>query len=172
MTCRVLVADPPWRFRDRLPGRGRGAEKHYPTLGFHDLCRFPLPRIETNAILFLWRVASIQMDALRIIEAWGFAPKTELVWRKTTRSGKRHFGMGRTVRAEHETCLVGTRGRPLILDHSIRSVFDAPTGRHSEKPDEFFEIVEKLCGPAMPATHVELFGRKLRPGWTVIGNEV
>lgn len=45
-------------------------------------------------------------------------------------------------------------------------------GRHSEKPDEFFEIVEKLCGPAMPATHVELFGRKLRPGWTVIGNEV
>ncbi len=25
----IVVADPPWLFRDALPGRGRGARKHY-----------------------------------------------------------------------------------------------------------------------------------------------
>ncbi len=26
---RVLTADPPWPFKDKLPGKGRGAAKHY-----------------------------------------------------------------------------------------------------------------------------------------------
>lgn len=29
---KLLIADPPWPFDDRLPGPGRGAEKHYSTL--------------------------------------------------------------------------------------------------------------------------------------------
>jgi hypothetical protein len=43
MRYQVLVADCPWRFSDSLPGRGRGASKHYPCMSISDLCRFPLP---------------------------------------------------------------------------------------------------------------------------------
>jgi N6-adenosine-specific RNA methylase IME4 len=115
---------------------------------------------------------------LNVIDAWGFEVKTEIIWLKKTVHGRRWFGMGRITRAEHEVCLVATRGRPEVLDHSQRSTFvtevpdfeglSATTGRHSEKPDEFYRIVETLyAGP-----RVELFARKQRPGWTVLGNEV
>jgi N6-adenosine-specific RNA methylase IME4 len=172
--CSVLVADPPWKFGDALPGPMRGADKHYPTLTVADLMRFPLPILADDAHLFLWRVASMQQEALDIGKAWGFALKSEIVWAKRTMRGKRWFGMGRRVRMEHETCLIFTRGRPAVLDHSIRSVFEAvvPDNRHSAKPDEFFAIVERLCGKARPRTHVELFARRVRRGWSTFGNEL
>ncbi len=165
---RVLVADPPWRFSDRLPGNGRGAAKHYSTLSQVDILRFPLPPLARDAVLFLWRVSSMQAEALDVARVWGFTVKTELVWRKQTATGKRHFGMGRIVRAEHETCLVATRGRITPKVRTVRSTFRAPVGRHSEKPERFYELVEELFdGP-----YVELFARRQRRGWTCMGDEL
>jgi N6-adenosine-specific RNA methylase IME4 len=163
-----VLADPPWRFRDPLPGRGRGAAKHYRCLSVSELCAYPLPPLAADCFLFLWRVASMQSEALAVMSAWGFTLKTELVWLKQTRFGKRWFGMGRTVRAEHEICLIGTRGRPVVLSRSIRSTFGAKAVRHSEKPEAFYDIVESLCqGP-----FVELFARRRRAGWTSLGDQV
>lgn len=165
---RVLVADPPWSFDDELPGETRGAAKNYKTMSVEEICRFPLPPMYESSTLFLWRVASMQKEALQVIDAWDFSLKTELVWKKLTVNGKRFFGMGRTVRAEHEVCLVATSGKPVTLDKSIRSVFEAPVGRHSEKPAEFFSIVEKLReGP-----FCEIFARRHRPNWDCFGDEL
>lgn len=119
----VIVADPPWRFEDNLPGATRGAARNYNTLSVEELCKFPLPELNPNCTLFLWRVASMQYEALEVIKAWNFTLKTEIVWLKRTVNGLRHFGMGRTVRAEHETCLVGVRGKHVTLDLSVRSTF-------------------------------------------------
>lgn len=168
-TFASIVVDCPWRFGDSLPGPGRGAEKHYATLSVAELELFPLPPIADDAYLFFWRVASMQQEALDVIRAWDFTLKTEIVWRKQTVTGKRWFGMGRTVRAEHETCLVATRGRPQVLSKSIRSTFEAPVpdGRHSAKPEAFFDLVESL----VPGPYVELFARRVRPGWTCLGND-
>lgn len=163
-----IAADPPWKFGDKLPGPGRGAEKHYPCMPVEAICRFELPPLERDAVLFLWRVASMQDEALAVARAWGFVVKAELVWKKLTRTGKRFFGMGRCVRNEHEVALICTRGRPSILSHAVRSVFEAPVGRHSEKPDEFYDIAEQLC----PGPRVELFARRHRAGWTCLGNEL
>lgn len=164
-----IVADPPWAFSDRLPGPKRGAASHYPTLGLRDLCRFELPPLASDSYLFLWRVASMQLEAICVMQQWGFVLKTEMVWVKRTAKGRRWFGMGRTVRGEHEVCLIGTRGKPKSLSHSVRSVFEAqvPGGRHSAKPDEFFDIVESLA----PGPYVELFARRHRPGWVCLGND-
>jgi len=172
----VLCADPPWQFNDRLPGVARGAAKNYRTLSTRELVRFPLPPIADDAALFLWRVAALQRDAVDVADAWGFAVKTELVWLKKTAGGRRWFGMGRTLRAEHEVALVATRGRPQVLNRSVRSTFvtdldaaglSAPVGRHSEKPEAFYAIVESLfAGP-----YCELFARRQRPGWTCLGDE-
>ena len=171
---KVIVADPPWPFKDKLPGRNRGAAKNYKLMSVPDICRLPLPPVADDAALFLWRVASMQQEALDVVRTWGFTVKSEVIWLKKTASGHRWFGMGRTVRAEHETCLVATRGRPLVLNHSVRSALttdfeglSAPAGRHSEKPEEFYRIVETLFeGP-----YLELFARRQREGWTCMGDE-
>ena len=170
MRFRVLVADCPWKFGDSLPGKKRGAQKHYDVLPVEDLERFPIPEMEDDSVLFLWRVAAMQEEALRVVRAWGFVPKSEMVWVKTTPEGKLAFGMGRIVRAAHETCLVATRGRAaaLVRDRGVRSVFLAPRGEHSAKPEKFFELAERL----FPGPYAELFARGApRPGWTRFGRE-
>lgn len=166
---RVLCADPPWKFRDKLPGPGRGADKHYPTLTVEELCAFQLPPLADDCHLFLWRVSSMVEEAYRVVRAWGFVPKSEIVWLKRTVDSKRHFGMGRHVRAEHETAIIAVRGRPKVIDRSVRSTFEAVAERvHSRKPEEFYDLVERLC----PGPYAELFARRHRVGWACLGNEL
>lgn len=170
--ARVLVSDPPWQFDDVLPGPGRGAEKHYEVMTLDEIKAFPLPRMQRDSLLFLWRVSSQVEEAYQVVRAWGFVPKSEIVWLKQTdpvnARSRRHMGMGHSVRHEHESCIIATRGSPVIQDHSIRSTFEAPIGIHSAKPDLFYQIVQQLSfGP-----HVELFARKVRPGWRQFGFEM
>ncbi len=174
---KVVCADPPWPFNDKLPGETRGAIKNYKTMRVQDIMDFPLPAIADDAVLFMWKVASMPQEALYVISAWGFTPKTEVVWLKKTVHGKRWFGMGHTLRAEHETAIVATKGRPHVKNHSTRSTFMTEVDfaglsdtvqRHSQKPDKFYEIVESLFdGP-----YLELFARQTREGWTSIGDEL
>ena len=235
----TLVADPPWPFADKLPGGGRGAVKHYATMKIPEIMRFPLPELAPDARLFLWRVGSMQAEALEVARAWGFVVKSEVVWVKAdtkprewwslddvkrrrealrwtvktlaerTRSldaatvrkveagkivapdnrlarllvtealtiGERdqanaaprvRIGMGRQVRNAHEVCLVATRGRPERLDAATPSVFFAPRLAHSAKPDEFYELVERLS----PGPFAELFARRERDGWATCGDEL
>lgn len=188
-TYSVIVADPPWAPRDKLPGKTRGAARQYQVMSTSQLIgladvniagelRIMGEAIADNAILFLWRLASMQQDALDVATSWGFDVKSEVVWRKLTKRGLPWFGMGRTVRASHETCLVCIRGRAskIIVSKSVRSVFEArvPTdenGRyvHSAKPDEFWsEIVE----PMTTGYGLELFARTRRLGWDAIGDQL
>ena len=164
----VLVADPPWFFSDRLPGATRGAARQYPCMSVTDLMRFPLPTLAPDALLCLWRVAAMQQEALDVVRAWGFKVKSELVWEKLTKNEKPWFGMGRIVRASHEVCLIATRGKFKPAERSVRSRFAARVGRHSEKPAEFYRVVERLS----PGPYIELFARQHRPGWTCLGNEL
>lgn len=165
---RTVMADPPWPFRDKIQGPKRGAAKHYRLLAMHAILTFPLPPIADDAVLFLWRCASMQQEALDVVKGWGFELKTEIVWRKLTSRGNRHFGMGRTVRAEHETCLIAHRGRPQVMAKNVRSVFDATIGQHSAKPEAIYQIVESLyAGP-----YLSVFDRRQRAGWTCLGDQV
>jgi N6-adenosine-specific RNA methylase IME4 len=200
-----IVADPPWKFGDKLPGKGRGAAKHYGCLTVSEIMRYPLPKIADDAILFLWRVASMQQEALDVARFWGFTVKSEIAWIKhpkaltndqILRRAKRivkhrdlpmdwlpsiaievadrearrvRIGMGRTARNAHEVCLVCTRGRPVIHDHSVSSVIFAPRLEHSRKPEELQNRAERLAGPVQK---LELFARRYRDGWTCIGDQL
>lgn len=196
--CRVLVADPPWGFKDRLPGGGRGAVKHYATMSTREIMSFlddrPGIKVADDSLLFLWRVASMQQQALHVAESWGFTVKTEIVWVKTKtclgcfqsgwllqrgeliacptcegRGWRPHIGMGHYTRNSHETCLVARRGKGTVDDHSIPSVLFAPqTRKHSQKPEAFFAMVEQLVG----GPYTELFARRRRKGWKCLGDEL
>lgn len=179
-----MAADPAWKHKDQLPGPKRGASKHYDLMSTEDICRIELPPIADDAVLFLWCVTSMLEDALCVGHMWGFELKSALTWIKTKKSGQvvsmddsvhegdEAFGMGRYVRNCHETCLIFGRGRAasMIKDHSTRSVFYAPVGEHSTKPDAFFEIVERLTDGEGP--YLELFARRTRPGWKSLGDSL
>ena len=183
---RVIVADPPWQFGDKLPGV-RGAESHYECMDVDQLYRLKLPPIADDALLFFWRVAAMQEEALAVMHMWGFDLKSEMVWVKTKNGvledvadpesdlivdeNDLAFGMGRYTRACHEVCLIGTRGKAasqVVKNHSVRSVFFAERGEHSAKPEKFYSLVEKLVDGEGP--FLELFARKQRAGWTCIGD--
>ena len=167
---RCMAADPPWMHDDSLPGKTRGAAKNYSCLSFEEIRDFPIPPMMDDAYLFLWRVSSMVEEAYAVARAWGFdRVDSEIVWRKLTKNGLVQFGMGRAAtRQSHETCIIARRGSPSRRSGSVRSIFDAPIGRHSEKPKEFFSIVEELAwGP-----YVELFARERRSGWVSLGDQV
>lgn len=169
---RVLVADPPWRHRDQLPGPKRGASKHYAkTMTTEEIVRMALPPLAEPAVLFLWCVASMPQDALDVVRWWGFVAKSEFCWVKLTKAGKPNTGMGWHARMGHERCIIATRGRGLSalrLSKAINSVIMAPIGEHSAKPDRFYEAVRALY----PGPYGEMFGRTRREGWHQMGNEL
>ncbi len=170
---RVIVADPPWRFGDNLPGPGRGAAKHYGTLSVPELCTLrtvsPLRWASKNAVLFLWRVGAMQREALDVATYWGFGePISEVVWIKTTAAGRPRMGMGRTVRNAHEICLIFRRGRVPRKSAAVLSTIHAPRGEHSAKPEAFYRLVRRLY----PGPRLELFARQRRPGFDAWGDEV
>ena len=53
-------------------------------------------------------------------------------------------------------------------DAHSRSNANAPAGKHSEKPQEFYELVDALC----PGSKLDVFARERRDGWESYGHEV
>lgn len=168
----VIVADCPWHFKTRSPkGRGRSADRHYPTMTIEDIKALPVADVaEDDCVLLLWVTEPLLPAALEVMAAWGFAYKTvAFTWAKTLRKSEGwHMGNGYWTRANPEMCLLGTRGRPRRQSKAVRELIVAPVSRHSQKTPEFYARVEQLLdGP-----YLELFAREEREGWTTIGNEV
>lgn len=84
------------------------------------------------------------------------------------------FGMGRVFRQSHEIALIGTRGKitSKIKNKSQRSVTLAQNIRHSQKPELLQNQLELMLPASDGNTYLEIFGRRKRDGWTVLGNEV
>ena len=82
------------------------------------------------------------------------------------------FGMGHLFRQTHEICLIGTAGKQThkqLKNKSRRSVCFAQNLKHSAKPECLQESLEIM----FPGTQkLEMFARRIRPGWTCLGNEI
>jgi N6-adenosine-specific RNA methylase IME4 len=82
------------------------------------------------------------------------------------------FGMGRLFRQTHELCLIGTSNNQIykkLANKSQRSVSFGENLKHSAKPEHLQDSLEIMFPQARK---LELFARRLRPGWTCLGNEV
>lgn len=164
----VVLADPPWRFRNfrrsGIIGNWRGtAQKHYATMELPDICALPVSdMLADEAVLFLWAVGAQLPEAFQVMEAWGFEYKSQRIWVKP------HIGVGHWVRNRHENLLIGTRGGMSPPAPSVRpdSVIEAPRNEHSAKPPLVHDEIEKMF-PA--ARRIELFARECKKGWDVWG---
>lgn len=158
----VVVADPPWRFRDRGTPNRR-LSRCYGMLSLKDICELPVARFALpNSVLLLWCPSAMVRDGLRVMAAWGFDYETMAVWVKP------RIGMGHYFRSAHELVLLGTRGRPEVKFYLQPSWFFASVQDDSHKPEELYDIVERMFnGP-----YLEMFARRRRPGWGVWGDQV
>jgi N6-adenosine-specific RNA methylase IME4 len=80
------------------------------------------------------------------------------------------IGMGSYVRSAHELVLIGSRGGLTAHEaaRDVPSVFVAPRGEHSVKPQALHQAMERLV-PGGP--YLELFARRRRRGWVTWGND-
>jgi N6-adenosine-specific RNA methylase IME4/ParB-like chromosome segregation protein Spo0J len=164
----VIYADPPWHFEvyNEESGTERAAGNHYPTLPLERICALPVPELAAeDALLFLWTTLPHLEEAFRVIAAWGFQYKTNLAWVKDK------IGLGYFVRNQHELLVGATRGDIPSPAPAARppSVIMAPRREHSRKPDEAYELIERMY-PELPK--IELFARSAREGWAAWGNQV
>jgi N6-adenosine-specific RNA methylase IME4 len=179
----VIVADPPWRFQQKLR-----CPLPYATMTDAELGAFAVdvlrPAAARDAHLWLWSTDAHLQLALRMVEAAAFRFVSTVVWIKITARSKvtlvhedlwggkpspvPQIGVGNYLRHAHELCLFAVRGSAVPDDHATSTVIFAQRREHSRKPDELLEIAERL---APPGPRVELFARRARPGWVAWGLE-
>jgi N6-adenosine-specific RNA methylase IME4 len=170
----LIYVDPPWTYRDPAASGARGAGFKYSLMTIDQLMAMR-PFIDSiaapNCLLAMWWVGPLPHDALKLVDAWGFKLKTMkgFCWRKLTRGGKEHFGMGNWSRANTEDCLFAVRGRPVRRHRGVRQIINSQIRKHSQKPDETRDRLVQLLGNV---PRVELFARVAAPGWDVWGSEL
>jgi N6-adenosine-specific RNA methylase IME4 len=169
-----ILADPPWQFVNRT---GKVAPEHrrlsrYGTMDLDAICALPVAEAAaTTAHLYLWVPNALLPDGLRVMQSWGFAYKSNIIWHKVRKDGGSDGrGVGFYFRNVTEILLFGARGknaRTLAPGRRQVNLLATRKREHSRKPDEVFDIIE-ACSPG---PRLELFARGTRPGWSVWGNQ-
>jgi N6-adenosine-specific RNA methylase IME4 len=170
----TILADPPWRFLNRT---GKMAPEHrrlsrYGTISADEIAALPVSQLAApTAHLYLWVPNALVPEGLKVMEAWGFQYKTNIVWHKLRKDGGSDGrGVGFYFRNVTELVLFGVRGknaRTLAPGRRQVNYVGSRKREHSRKPDEQYEIIE-ACSPA---PYVELFARGKRKGWVVWGQQ-
>ncbi len=169
----TILADPPWQFQNRT---GKVAPEHkrllrYPTMELQEILALPVTRLgAARSHLYLWVPNALLREGLMVMDAWGYAYKSNLVWYKVRKDGGPDGrGVGFYFRNVTELILFGVRGsmRTLPAGRSQVNLLSSRKREHSRKPDEIYDLVESCS----PGPYLELFARFSRPGWTQWGNE-
>lgn len=166
----TILADPPWRFLTRSE-KGQDRSPKYRTDRLDEIKKLPVENLAApNSVLLVWCVDWALPEAIDLIETWGFTYKTvAFTWTKQLAKGEGwHMGQGYWTRANPEMCLLGTKGHPTRLDAAVRQLVVHPIMEHSRKPDEVHDRIERLVG----GPYLELYARRVRPGWKCWGNEI
>ena len=172
MKYKIIYADPPWSYNDKMSGHSFSLDHEYKTQSknwISELLRGGA-LLEKDCVLFLWAVSPLLPEAIEVMNSWGFKYKTvAFVWSKRTKNGKEVANLGRWTMGNVEMCLLGVKGKPKREIKNIRQLVVAERTKHSKKPDEVRKRIVELLGD-LP--RIELFAREKTPGWDVWGDEV
>lgn len=167
---KTIQADPPWQYSNKNTGGNMksGASNKYPTMSTDEICALDIPGIsDKNSCLFLWGTTPLLPDALRVLNAWGYTYKTTLYWEKIMQ-----MGLGFWWRGQVEYVLFGIKGKVASFRMQESNIIQCKVGKHSEKPEEMYNKIERAIDKMDMFPAVELFARKERIGWDCIGNEL
>lgn len=129
--------------------------------------------------------SAAEYNPLSIIRQWGFRPITTLFeWTKLNPNGYAEYlpngdiilhgglysGLGRYTNSNSEIAVVARKGKGLPrIEKNVKQKIFAPIGKHSAKPQEQYERLERLYGDI---PRIELFARSVNPppsGWDATG---
>lgn len=165
-TFDIIIADPAWKYEGTTVV-SKKVDDHYQvqmSTSWHDL---PLKDIASDdSLLFMWCSGPTLKQAIELMTAWGWSYRTTgFIWKKNKINPSWY------VNSEVEMVIVGKRGK---IPHprgcrKQRQVVEAPRGKHSAKPEEVQDRIDKM----FPTQNkLELFARRHRKGWTCEGNEL
>ena len=175
---KCIIVDPPWdqgKTGKRSVRPNQGTDLDYPTMTWDEIAALPVNEWAADeSFLWLWATNSrsrssgkpILVQAFELMEHWNFRYYTTLTWNKTT--GPCPFGPYQ-ITTEH--CLFGYRGRCVFPKESLgkmKTAFDAPVTRHSEKPSVLYENVCRY----FDAPRLDVFARRRHPDFEAWGNQV
>lgn len=160
-TYQVIVVDPPWPFSSRREDPTRQGMIPYESMSVEKIKALKIP-VADDSVLWLWVPNAFLHDAFHVLEAWGFTYHTTLTW------AKNFVGLGDWLGGQTEHCLLATKGNYRISRKNESTLLTAPKTKHSQKPDVFYELVERLC----PGTKIDMFARRKREDWSCWGAEV
>lgn len=177
----VIMMDPAWRNksyteeRSGTPRRIKG--DHYETMTLEEMKQIPLDTwMDKDCAVFMWVIDSHLEQAFELAKHFGLRySSVAFFWKKLTVHGKNWFGMGKTTRKGVEQCLLFFKGSVKRQDAGVRQLIEAPepewidakVREHSRKPDEQYELIERLY----PGPYAELFSKTTAPGWAVAGKQ-
>jgi N6-adenosine-specific RNA methylase IME4 len=113
--------------------------------------------------LFMWTITSKIPKALEIINKWGFRYVDFFAWDKEI--GVPVNGVYRQA----EWVIYAYRGKMGISKKGkfIRSIIREKRGKHSRKPDSFYQMIASNTTPP----RIDIFARETREGFDVWGDE-
>lgn len=163
----IIVTDPPWSYYGSTDGWGDAA-KEYKCMTDEEILAYRYP-LAKKGILFMWATSPRLDFALKCIESHGLTYRgIAFAWIKTTKNGVPLRAQG--VKASITKPLIELvlaasyckKGRPLPLavEDTIQTVF-APKARHSQKPEEVQNRIERMYPELSKA---EFFARRHRLG--------
>lgn len=174
---RTIVCDPPWRYKGTLPRfryNGSGtptpdaprSTTPYPTMSVAGIAALPVGNLADpgGCHLYLWTTNTHLPQAFGVAQAWGFTYSTLLVWCKTPRG----FAGFPTYNTCTEFVLFCRRGTLKPKTRIDRNWWEWRRRHHSAKPEHFLDMVEQVS----PGPYLELFSRRHRLGWDVMGFDV
>ena len=170
----IIYADPPWKY-SFAPSKKMKIENHYKTLSVDEICTI-VPPAEKNSVLFLWSTSPKLIEAIRVINAWGFSYTTHAIWDKGSR------GMGYWFLGQHEMLIVAKRGQfsppapamrcGSMLRYPNQNRLARINGKcnvHSLKPWEIRAMISRWYPEC---SKLEMFARQKTEGWDIWGNEI
>jgi N6-adenosine-specific RNA methylase IME4 len=142
---RTIILDPAWEY-EWLSIAGR-AKPGYAMQTHQELLALDVKAwadTDAGCHLYLWTTNNFMGRACELVAHWGFQHRILITWIKPP-----PFGLGSYFRNSTEHVLFATLGdtttRPAAA--SIPTHFEAPRGEHSEKPEQFYEIVRAASYP-------------------------